>query len=172
MEQEIHFCTTSDNVQIAYSTAGTGPPFVKVANWLNHLEADWKSPIWRHLLDEFRATTRSFVMMSEVTAFPIGMSRNFHKTPLSAIWNRSSTLTAWIGFRSWVFHRAVPSPSLTRFGIRKKVSHLILFGAFARGWRKLNLRPEVAAKREAQLALFSRDGEAKIPQPDSFSRHW
>src|SRR4029079_4858342 len=53
MEQEIHFCTTSDNVQIAYATVGSGPPFVKAANWLNHLEADWKSPVWRHLLDEF-----------------------------------------------------------------------------------------------------------------------
>ena len=53
MEQEIRFCTTSDDVRIAYATVGSGPPFVKAANWLNHLEADWKSPIWRHLLDEF-----------------------------------------------------------------------------------------------------------------------
>src|SRR5439155_18985202 len=53
MEQEIHFCTTRDNVRIAYATVGSGPPLVKAANWLNHLEYDWKSPVWRHLLDEF-----------------------------------------------------------------------------------------------------------------------
>src|SRR5690606_7306489 len=29
---------------------GKGPPLVKVANWLSHLELDWHSPIWRHWL--------------------------------------------------------------------------------------------------------------------------
>jgi len=24
---------------------------VKTANWMNHLEYDWESPIWRHLLE-------------------------------------------------------------------------------------------------------------------------
>ena len=53
MEQHIHFCSTSDGVRIAYATVGEGPPLVKAANWLNHLEFDWQSPIWRHLLEEF-----------------------------------------------------------------------------------------------------------------------
>ena len=52
-EQEIRFCTTPDGVRIAYATVGEGPPLVKAANWLNHLEYDWQSPIWRHLLEEF-----------------------------------------------------------------------------------------------------------------------
>ena len=29
--------------------AGQGPPLVKAANWLNHLEYDWQSPIWSNL---------------------------------------------------------------------------------------------------------------------------
>src|SRR5262249_47112568 len=49
IEQEIRFCTTSDGVRIAYATVGGGPPLIKAANWLNHLEYDWESPIWRHL---------------------------------------------------------------------------------------------------------------------------
>ena len=32
---------------------GEGPPLVKTANWLNHIEHDWESPLWRHWLDEF-----------------------------------------------------------------------------------------------------------------------
>src|SRR5438093_1412074 len=51
MEQQIHFCTTADGVRIAYATVGEGTPLVKAANWLNHLEFDWRSPIWRHLVD-------------------------------------------------------------------------------------------------------------------------
>jgi pimeloyl-ACP methyl ester carboxylesterase/DNA-binding winged helix-turn-helix (wHTH) protein len=49
-EQSIRFCTTSDGARIAYATSGTGPPLVKPANWLTHLEFDWESPVWRHWL--------------------------------------------------------------------------------------------------------------------------
>ena len=48
--QNIRFCTASDGVRIAYATSGTGPPLVKPANWLTHLEHDWESPVWRHWL--------------------------------------------------------------------------------------------------------------------------
>src|SRR5437868_3091938 len=50
LRQEIHFCTASDGARIAYAEVGQGPPLVKTANWLNHLEYDWESPIWSHLL--------------------------------------------------------------------------------------------------------------------------
>jgi class 3 adenylate cyclase/pimeloyl-ACP methyl ester carboxylesterase len=48
-EQQIHFCRSSDGVQIAYSCVGQGPPLVKTGNWMTHLEKDLESPIWRHL---------------------------------------------------------------------------------------------------------------------------
>lgn len=48
LKQEIHFCQASDGTTLAYSVTGTGPPIVKAANWLNHLEADFASPLWRH----------------------------------------------------------------------------------------------------------------------------
>ena len=52
LEQQIRFCTAADGVRIAYATSGTGPPLVKPANWLTHLEYDWESPVWRHWLRE------------------------------------------------------------------------------------------------------------------------
>ena len=45
MEQRIRFCKSRDGVQLAYATSGEGPPFVKVANFLTHLEYDWRSPV-------------------------------------------------------------------------------------------------------------------------------
>ena len=48
LKQEIHFCQASDGTTLAYSVTGTGPPMVKAANWLNHLEADLTSPLWEH----------------------------------------------------------------------------------------------------------------------------
>jgi DNA-binding SARP family transcriptional activator/pimeloyl-ACP methyl ester carboxylesterase len=48
--QEIRFCRAPGGVRIAYALSGTGPPLVKAANWMNHLEYDWESPIWGHFL--------------------------------------------------------------------------------------------------------------------------
>ncbi len=50
MDQEIRFCTASDGVRISYATMGEGPPLVKAANYLTHLEYDRQSPVWRHWL--------------------------------------------------------------------------------------------------------------------------
>ena len=50
LRQEISFCTSGNNVRIAYAKVGSGPPLVKAGNWLNHLEYDWESPVWSHLL--------------------------------------------------------------------------------------------------------------------------
>jgi DNA-binding winged helix-turn-helix (wHTH) protein len=50
--QEIRFFTAVDGARIAYSVAGQGPVLVKAANWLNHLEFELKSPVWRHWLPE------------------------------------------------------------------------------------------------------------------------
>jgi pimeloyl-ACP methyl ester carboxylesterase len=48
--QRTHFCTAHDGARLAYARLGAGPPFVKAANWLSHLELDADSPIWRHWL--------------------------------------------------------------------------------------------------------------------------
>src|SRR5262245_3924224 len=49
--QEIRYCTSPDGVRIAYACTGTGPPLVKAANWLTHLDLEWESPIWSHWMD-------------------------------------------------------------------------------------------------------------------------
>lgn len=46
LTQEIRFCTASDGAQIAYARIGRGPSVLKAPNWLNHLEYEWRSPIW------------------------------------------------------------------------------------------------------------------------------
>ncbi len=55
LEQRIRFCRTSDGVTLAYATTGSGPPLVKAANWLTHIDHDWRSPVWRHWLVDLSA---------------------------------------------------------------------------------------------------------------------
>jgi pimeloyl-ACP methyl ester carboxylesterase/DNA-binding CsgD family transcriptional regulator len=52
VRQRIHFCTSSDNARIAYARSGEGPPLVKTAGWLTHLEHEWENPVWHHWLSE------------------------------------------------------------------------------------------------------------------------
>jgi len=47
-EQTIRFCRATDGSRIAYATAGSGPPLVKAANWISHLNLEWESPVWSH----------------------------------------------------------------------------------------------------------------------------
>lgn len=152
MEQQIHFCTTDDDVRIAYATVGEGPPLVKAANWLSHLEFDWRSPVWRHLLAEF-ARDHTFIRYDE----------------------RGNGLSDWnvpdLSFNAWVedLEAVVAAAKLDRFpllGISQggavaiayavrhpeKVSHLILYGAYARGWAQRD-SPEEIEQRQAALTL-------------------
>ena len=46
--QEIRYCRSPDGVRLAFATCGAGPPLVKAANWLTHLDKEWSSPIWQH----------------------------------------------------------------------------------------------------------------------------
>ena len=52
-EQTVRYCVARDGTRLAWSAVGEGPPVVKTANWLNHLEHDWESPLWRHWMGEF-----------------------------------------------------------------------------------------------------------------------
>jgi len=45
MDQQIRFCHSADGTRIAYATVGSGPPLVKAANYLTHLEHDWNGPV-------------------------------------------------------------------------------------------------------------------------------
>lgn len=49
--QQIRFCTSRDNVRIAYAVHGKGPPLVKTLHWGTHLELDWDTPVWRSWLE-------------------------------------------------------------------------------------------------------------------------
>ncbi len=136
LQQEVHFCTASDGVRIAYALAGQGLPVVKAANWLNHLEYDWQSPIWSRLLHEL-ATRHRLVRYDE----------------------RGNGLSDWdvddISFEAFVrdLESVIEAAGLGRFALLgisqgcavsivyairhpERVSRLVLYGGFARGRTK------------------------------------
>ncbi|MGQ0578369.1 MAG: alpha/beta fold hydrolase [Betaproteobacteria bacterium] len=142
--QQIRFCTSSDGVRLAYAVSGNGPPMVRAAHWLTHIEFNWTSPVWRHWLSEF-SRGRTLVRYDE----------------------RGCGLSDWdiadLSFDAWVrdLEAVVDAAGLARFALigvsqgggvaiayavrhPERVSHLVLYGAFARGKR-------VRAKTQAEI---------------------
>jgi pimeloyl-ACP methyl ester carboxylesterase len=52
LSQQVTFCTAADGVQIACASIGEGPALLKAPNWLNHIEYEWRSPVWGPFLRE------------------------------------------------------------------------------------------------------------------------
>lgn len=50
-KQKVTFCRTPSGLNLAVASVGDGPPLVKTANWLTHLDYDWQSPFHRPLFE-------------------------------------------------------------------------------------------------------------------------
>ncbi len=52
LNQRVRYAAAPDGVQIAWASIGAGAPLLKAPNWLNHLEYEWRSPVWGPFLGE------------------------------------------------------------------------------------------------------------------------
>ncbi|HEY0320581.1 MAG TPA: alpha/beta fold hydrolase [Pyrinomonadaceae bacterium] len=152
-EQQIRFCTSSDGASLAYATVGDGPPLVKAANWLSHLEFDWQSPVWRHWLREL-SRYHTLVRYDERGC---GLSG----------WNvEDFTLDVWVRDleavvdslhlgRFPLFGMSQGGPIAIAYALRhpEKVSHLILYGSYARGLSKQEVSTHALEEMEMLLQL-------------------
>jgi pimeloyl-ACP methyl ester carboxylesterase len=131
--QQIRFLKTDDEVSIAYSTCGSGPPLVKVANWLSHLEYDFESPIWSHWWQEL-ASRYTLIRYDERGC---GLS-DWEVEDFSVnAWLRDlECVTDKISHNKFALLGISQGASVAvRYAIKhpERVSHLILYGGFAQG---------------------------------------
>lgn len=144
LRQNVHFCTTSDGVRIAYAEIGRGPPLVKAANYLSHLEYDWQSPVWspflHELADRYRLTrydARGNGLSDWVVAdFSFEASNRDLETVVDAIKVPRFALLGISQGCAVAVAYAVRNP--------ERVSHLVLYGGFARGKRRRGSHKEIA----------------------------
>ena len=83
---------TADGVQLAWAEAGAGPPLVKAANWLTHLEYEWESPVWQHWIRFFsRPLPLRALRRARLRDDATGTSTTSRSIAGSTTWRRSST---------------------------------------------------------------------------------
>lgn len=131
--QSLRFCTATDGTRIAIASIGSGPPLLRAAHWLSHVEHDLHSPVWRPWLAEL-ARDHHYIRYDQ------------RGCGLSDSSVADFSLDAWVGDLEAV----VDSLGLRRFPLigmsqggavaiayavrhPDKVSHLVLPGAYARG---------------------------------------
>jgi class 3 adenylate cyclase/pimeloyl-ACP methyl ester carboxylesterase len=157
MELRVNYCRAPDGVRLAYAVAGRGPHLVKTANWMNHVEYDWESSIFRH--------------------FYVGLARDFTLLRYDA---RGAGLSDWdvdeVSLDAWVndLETVADAAALNRFPLLgmsqgcaisvafavrhpERVSHLILYGGFARGAYR-RAKNELELQRTKAMATLIRAG--------------
>ncbi len=151
--QEVRFCTAADGPSIAYATVGQGSPLVKAANWLNHLEYDWESPIWSHLLHwlaDDHQLIRYDARGNGLSDWDVGdiAFENF-VSDLEAV-------TEATGIKKFSLFGVSQGCAVSiAYAVRypERVDKLILYGGFALG-RRLRGKPVDAEQAEAMLTLM------------------
>jgi len=153
LTQEIRYCKASDGIRLAYAKVGSGPPLVRSAHWLGHLEYDWEFPVLRHLL--------------------LGLARDFTLFRYDA---RGNGLSDWdvgeVSLDAWVrdLETVVDAAGLKQFPLLgysqgcavsiafavrhpERVTRLVLYGGFATGRLK---RPNLSdADRQRIQAVMT-----------------
>jgi pimeloyl-ACP methyl ester carboxylesterase/DNA-binding CsgD family transcriptional regulator len=151
--QQIRFARSHDGVRLAYAASGRGHTLVKAATWLSHLEYDWASPVWQHLLQEMSARYQ-LVRYDE----------------------RGCGLSDWmvpdLNFDSWVrdLETVVDAVGAERFALLgisqgasiaiayavkhpERVTHLVLQGGYARGRLVRSRTPQQVEEAEMMRRL-------------------
>jgi DNA-binding winged helix-turn-helix (wHTH) protein/alpha-beta hydrolase superfamily lysophospholipase len=152
LTQEIHYARAPDGARIAWARVGQGPPLMRAANWLTHLEYDWENPL-------------------RVSGL-INLAKNY---TLIRYDPRGTGLSDWdvadLSLDAWVsdFETVVNAAGLKRFPVLAasqgcavsisyavrhpgRISHLVLLGGFALGGNKRSRQEK--EKRTAMVTLM------------------
>src|SRR5262245_51186974 len=152
LKQEIKYCRAADGIRLAWAKVGQGPPLVRTANWLTHLEYDWENPLRRRVIER--------------------LARNHTLIRYDA---RGNGLSDWdvgeLSLDSWVrdLEVVVDAAGIDRFALLgqsqgcaisiayavrhpERVTKLVFIGGFARGGYRRS--PEEKEQRKAMGTLM------------------
>jgi len=154
LEQTIQYCSAPDGVRIAYASLGNGPPLVKAANWLNHLELDLTSPVWGHWLEALSRGHR-LVRYDERAN---GLSeRNVYDISLDAFVRDLETVVDTVGLERFPLLGISQGCAISiAYAVKhpERVSRLVLYGGYAKGW----MHDPANVPRGEAMATLIREG--------------
>jgi pimeloyl-ACP methyl ester carboxylesterase len=147
MERQIRFCITWDGLRLAYATLGQGLPVVVPPPWINHQELAWQDPVYRRFWERL-AYYHTLVCYDRPGT---GLSdRNRTDFSLDSDLRDLETIIDHLKLkRLALLSYSCGGPIAVAYAAKhpRRVSHLILYGTYARG--------EAIATEEVKASLIS-----------------
>ena len=152
-QSPVRYCLSSDGVSIAHAQVGSGGPLVLAGSWMTHLEWDWDNPGWGHHLSHlakdftlirYDQRGNGMSICDEADISFAGMVDDLRSVidcydyEKVAIFGPSQAASVSIAYA-----REYP----------ERVSHLILYGGYARGRRRRG-NAEAEAESKALVTMI------------------
>lgn len=146
--QSIHFTPSRHGGRLAYAISGQGYPLVRAPQWLTHVEADWRTEVWRPMLADLSAHYRlvrfdcSGTGLSDASRDPV---------TLDALVDELSAVVDAAGLERFALLGISQGAAVSiRYAGRhpERVSHLVLCGGFVRG--ELVRRPDARTRQKVE----------------------
>jgi pimeloyl-ACP methyl ester carboxylesterase/DNA-binding CsgD family transcriptional regulator len=157
MDQDIRFTTAEDGASIAYATVGAGPPLVRALGWMTHLELEWAWPsvraFWERLAQQYR------VIRYDGRGIGLSARDASDFSPEARLRDLEAVVNAVGLERFALFGISEGGTTAVAYAARHpdRVSHLILYGAYAQWGGGLELseedRAHVRARQKALITL-------------------
>ena len=149
--QEIRFCTSRDGVRLAIASSGSGPPLVRVFNWLTDVEKDLTSVVNRHWVNELSRDYGYVRYDSRGCGFS---DRNIERMSLDAwVEDLEAVIDAMQLERVPLLGISQGAAVAITYAVRhpERVSQLVLYGGFARGLLVRDTSPQVFEQAQGLL---------------------
>lgn len=150
-QQQIRFCTSADGTRLAVATVGQGPPLVKAATWLTHVEKDPYNLFTRHWVAELSRKNE----LIRYDSRGCGLSdREVDRISMDAWIEDLEAVVATLDIERFpLFGNSQGAAIAIGYAARHpdRVSHLILYGGCARGLLKRNPPPKIVDAAAAML---------------------
>ncbi len=149
--QRIRFCTSADGTRLAVALAGEGPPLVKAATWLTHVEKEPDNLFTRHWVTELSRNNA----LVRYDSRGCGLSdRNVERISMAAWIEDLEAVVSTLEIERFpLFGMSQGAAIAIGYAARhpEKVSQLILYGGCARGLLRRNPPPTVVEAAQAML---------------------
>ncbi len=156
--QMVRFCEASDGTRIAWARVGNGPPIVKAAQWLTHIDLDWTSPLDSEQLRRFsdgyeviRYDGRGNGLSDwNITELNFEQMVDDLEAVVDAAGCESFPLIGLSQGVAVAIEYAVRHPD--------RVTHLVFHGGFSSGWNITGSQQVIAERKALETLLFSQWG--------------
>ncbi|MBV9346854.1 MAG: alpha/beta hydrolase [Pseudolabrys sp.] len=155
MQQEIKYCTTSDGVRLAYSIIGSGePPMVRTPHWFAHLEHDLESPLFGPMIQT--RTMQHRLLRYDPRGVGLSHRDNVDLNFERLVADLETVVDAAQLDKFILFGLSQGASLAVAYAARhpERLTHLILFGGFARGLLRRDNSPKQKENLELACALI------------------